>query len=62
MQLFTDSGDTDRAIAELELALPIEALKCVIEYRTKRHRKTAEQRRALVLMKAQQIVKEASAA
>ena len=59
MNLFCESGDTDRAIAEQERALPIEALKSVLEHRTKQHGKTAELRRVLTLMKAQQIVKEA---
>lgn len=61
MQLFADT-DIDRAIAELELALPIEALKSVLAYREKRHGKTAELRRTLKLMKARQIVQEAAAA
>ncbi len=62
MQMFSDTCDIDRAIEELKLALPIEALKSVLEHREKRHGKTAELRRVLTLMKARQIVKEASAA
>jgi len=62
MQLFCESGDTDRAIAELERALPIEALKSVLEHREKQHGKTAELRRLLALMKSRQLVQEASAA
>lgn len=57
MQLFSDSGDTDRAIKELERTLPIEALKSVLQ-----HRKTAELRRVLALMKSRQLVQEANAA
>ena len=45
MNLFCESGDTDRAIEELERALPIEAMKSVLEHRTKAHGKTAELRR-----------------
>ncbi len=62
MQLFCESGDTDRAIAELERALPIEALKSVLEHREKQHGKTAELRRVFELMQAKRLVDEASVA
>ncbi len=62
MQLFSDSGDIDRAIEELKRDLPLVALQSIVENRTRRHGKTSELRRLLKLMKARQIVKEASAA
>ncbi len=62
MNLSPDHGDTDRAIAELERALPIEALKSVLEHRKKAHGRTAELRRVLALMKSRQLVSEANAA
>jgi hypothetical protein len=62
LQLSPDHGDIDKAIAELERALPIEALKSVLAHREKRHGKTAELRRVLKLWKARQLVSEADAA
>lgn len=60
MNLFCESGDIDRAIKELEHALPIAALQNVLEQREKRHGKTAELRRIVQLLKARQLVSEAA--
>ncbi len=62
MNLSPDHGDTDKAIAELERALPLVALKSVLDHRIKRHGKTAELRRVFELMMARQLVQEAGAA
>lgn len=59
MQLYAE-GDPDRAIEELKLALPIEALKSVIEDRTKKHKKRSHIQRHLELLRAMQIKIEAA--
>ena len=60
MQLAADT-DTDRAIAELQRALPITALQNIIERREDRHRPRAELVRRLKLLRALQIADEVSA-
>ncbi len=57
-QLFSDSGNIEAAIKELERALPIEALRSIISNREAKHRPRAELRRRLRLLRAQQIVNE----
>ncbi len=46
-QLFSDSGNIEAAIQELERALPIEALRSIIATREAKHKPRAELRRAL---------------
>lgn len=57
-QLFSDSGDTDTAIKELERALPIEALRSIIANREAKHRPRSALRQRLRMLRAQQIVSE----
>jgi hypothetical protein len=57
-QLFSDSENIDRAIRELEQALPIEALRSIIANREAKHRPRAELRRRLELLRAEQILRE----
>lgn len=60
-QLFSDSENIDAAIKELELALPIEALRSIIASRETRHRPRAELRRGLQILLAEQILRECAA-
>ncbi len=57
-QLFSDSGNIEAAIQELERALPIEALRSIISNREAKHRPRAELRRHLELLRVRQIIGE----
>ncbi len=54
------SRNTDRAIKELERALPLTALHSIIERRTAQHKPRADLRQTYVRMKADQLASEAS--
>jgi hypothetical protein len=58
MNLSPDHGDVERAIAELEKALPITALRSIIANREAGHRARAELRRRLKMLLAEQILRE----
>ena len=60
MMLIAEDGDTNRHIEELMLALPIEALKPVIEQRERKHQKRSHIRRRLELLRALQMENEAA--
>lgn len=59
MQLHADT-DIDRAIAELKIALPVVAFTNIVAERRKQHRELGTLRRRLQLLKARQLVAEAS--
>jgi hypothetical protein len=61
MNLSPDHGDVERAIAELEKALPIAALRSIIANREAGHRARAELRRRLKMLLAEQILRECAA-
>ena len=58
MQLAAET-DIDRAIAELQQALPIVALQNIVERRIALHQPRAEVSRTLMLMRARQLIDEA---
>jgi hypothetical protein len=58
MQLFCESGDIDKAIEELKLALPIIALQNIIERRERHHKPRSGLRHRLMALRAQQLAKE----
>ena len=62
MQLISDTGDIDRAIAEndqLIRPMLIEALAGIIRERKRQHRPLGDLRRRLQLLRARQLVAEA---
>lgn len=58
MQLCAEGEDIDKAIAELERAIPIAALQNIIERRQTAHKPRRELRRRLELLRALELCRD----